>query len=110
MCFVSFCCLFCFVWFMACHFGGEQIASRINYQRIVSVYWIIYSVFICSLLGGFGMRPTHRAPPRWPVGRLVEKDCPNGLHAQRASPARKRMSPPSTPNPQRPGENHSCSQ
>src|SRR6266498_4793561 len=50
MCFVSFCCLFCFVWFMACHFGGEQIASRINYQRIVSVYWLIYLVFICSSL------------------------------------------------------------
>src|SRR6266498_1654897 len=50
MCFVSFCCLFCLVWFMACHFGGEQIASRINYQRIVSVYWLIYLVFICSSL------------------------------------------------------------
>src|SRR6267143_879684 len=51
---------------------------------------------------------SHRARPGWPVARLVEKDCPNGLHAQRASRARGRMSPRSTPNPQRPGENHSC--
>src|SRR5882724_3887791 len=35
MCFVSFCCLFCLVYCLP--FGGEQIASRLNDQRIVSV-------------------------------------------------------------------------
>src|SRR6185369_610379 len=58
MCFISFCCLVCLVWlfwlvwFIACTFGGEQIASRLSYQLIVSVYWIIYLVFICSSLFG----------------------------------------------------------
>src|SRR6266436_3033534 len=31
---------------------------------------------------------SHRARPGWPVARLVQKDCPNGPHAQRASRSR----------------------
>ena len=49
-CFLLLFVLFCLVCCLP--FGGEQIASRLNYQRIVSVYWIIYLVFICSSLFG----------------------------------------------------------
>jgi hypothetical protein len=56
MCFVSFCCLFCFVCCLP--FVGEQIASGLNRQLIVSV-----------------KKPRRSTPPRFPTDCSIFAGC-----------------------------------